>query len=51
MSTGKKPEPQPLLRAPSATLVKLLRAFGEKVFDVIETQAHRLREVDDRPAC
>jgi exodeoxyribonuclease V alpha subunit len=25
---------------------KLLRAFGEKVFDVIETQADRLREVD-----
>jgi exodeoxyribonuclease V alpha subunit len=25
---------------------KLLRAFGEKVFDVIETQANRLREVD-----
>src|ERR1022692_1926028 len=25
---------------------KLLRAFGEKVFDVIETQAQRLREVD-----
>src|ERR1022692_2233755 len=25
---------------------KLLRAFGEKVFDVIETQAERLREVD-----
>jgi exodeoxyribonuclease V alpha subunit len=25
---------------------KVLRAFGEKVFDVIETQADRLREVD-----
>ncbi len=25
---------------------KLLRAFGDKVFDVIETQADRLREVD-----
>jgi exodeoxyribonuclease V alpha subunit len=25
---------------------RLLRAFGEKVFDVIETQADRLREVD-----
>ena len=25
---------------------KLLRAFGEKVFEVIETEAHRLREVD-----
>jgi exodeoxyribonuclease V alpha subunit len=25
---------------------KLLRAFGEKVFEVIETQADRLREVD-----
>jgi exodeoxyribonuclease V alpha subunit len=24
----------------------LLRAFGEKVFDIIETESHRLREVD-----
>jgi exodeoxyribonuclease V alpha subunit len=25
---------------------KLIRAFGEKVFDVIEAEPHRLREVD-----
>jgi exodeoxyribonuclease V alpha subunit len=25
---------------------KLVRAFGEKVFDVIETESHRLREID-----
>jgi exodeoxyribonuclease V alpha subunit len=25
---------------------KLIRAFGEKVFNVIETEPHRLREVD-----